>query len=170
MARVPSRGSYLRLPAQGRPGGERTAPSPGPRTGRAPDVSEDIAALVAFLEARLDELEAATQDMARSHPGPWSAEGAFVHDANGGIVLCDEYHWSAVAYAALNGPAAVLADVAADREILAMYESETQPSVYQPEPEVQELIDQRIQVLEDVISARAERFSSHPDYRQEWAS
>jgi hypothetical protein len=129
--------------------------------------------LVAFLAARLDDEEEAARDMARSHPAPWSADAAFVYDAGGGLVLRDEYHWEAIRYAARHDPARVLADVAADRKLLAMYEAQAGYDLPEGvhdgrDPGERERDEAVKDALEEVVKIRAGRFDSHPDYKPEW--
>ena len=75
--------------------------------------------LADFLATRYDEAEEMAQDLARSYPGPWSADHSWVSDAAGNTVVHDEYHWSALPYIAANDPADRLADIALKRAILA---------------------------------------------------
>lgn len=77
--------------------------------------------LEAFTEARLDEAEAAAQDFARGSPPPWSVETSYVHDANGRLVLSDEYHWDAVRYFGRHDPSRALREVASLRAIAGMH-------------------------------------------------
>jgi hypothetical protein len=75
--------------------------------------------LIAFIEARLAEEAEVAQDLARGCPAPWSADKSEVRDANGDIVVCDEYHWSALPHVARHDPARALREAAAKRAILA---------------------------------------------------
>jgi hypothetical protein len=55
------------------------------------------------------------------------------------------------------------------RAIVAMYEHETEPAENEPEWEVQQLIDARIEVLLNVLAEIAAVWSDHPDYRADGA-
>jgi hypothetical protein len=85
----------------------------------AEDLTARIAELAAIIEAGLREDEAAAQDFAQGSPTPWSVETSYVHDANGRLVLLDEYHWDAVQYFGRHGPDRDLRRVAATRALVA---------------------------------------------------
>ena len=123
----------------------------------------------AFVAARLDEDEAAAK---AATPGPWHAAGEDILSRAG-----DPYWTGAcaanaagadAAHIARHDPARVLREVKAKRAIMAMWEHENMPSVYQPEPEVQELINERRDTIEMVLCEMAAVWSDHPDYRPEW--
>jgi len=117
--------------------------------------------LIEFVAARLDEEQYLAQDLARGHPGPWSADTpSSVCDSGGKVVVQDEYHWSAIPHIARHDPARVLRDVAADRKLLAEWQ--------QAEADSAEDDDQWkagfAAGLRDAVLHRAKRFSGHPDY------
>jgi Family of unknown function (DUF6221) len=144
--------------------------------------------LIAFLEARLDEDEAAAVAAAeadkryggRPH---WSALGNIVIDAGDpdwavadlGPCLEDA---SVAAHIVRHDPARVLREVEADRKLLAELEQARKFSDHMfssPLPEgvaSGEVLGERMRAatqvltLERVVVIRAERFSDHPDYRQ----
>jgi hypothetical protein len=85
----------------------------------ATDLTDDIAAIAAFISARSGEDETAAGDMARGYPPPWSADVSSIRDANGDLVISDEYHWDAIGYAARNDPAQALRDAESARKLVA---------------------------------------------------
>jgi hypothetical protein len=120
-------------------------------------MSDDLAA---FLKGRLDEIEAAAKLAAREG-GTWTQDDPVRYPGSisslGGPVVYDEgspdeYQ---AAHIARHDPADTLRDVAADRLILAVYVLQDEDPGY-------------LKGLEYAIACRAERFSGHPDYRQEW--
>jgi hypothetical protein len=118
--------------------------------------------LIAFLRARYGERDDAAQDTARGYPPPWSVEDSSVRDANGHVVMLDEFHGcGALEHIALHDPGATLRDIAAKRAIVERCE--------------QAISDQGL-AMEDGQEALAEcilvqlgtEFSGHPEYKQEW--
>lgn len=127
-------------------------------------------ALMAFLNARLDEKEATAKAAGGER---WSVGG----DADDAVVPADRggNSWIAVgpwdggmdradaAHIALNDPASALADVAADRALLAAYKRAVAVARF-PDHE-----GGYADGLEDAIRIRAARFAGHPEYRaEEW--
>lgn len=127
--------------------------------------------LVTWWRGVLDERERLAQDVGGDTPeGRWHTgghDGNRIIDADGTDVAHDECHPTdeQAAHIAANDPASVLAQVAADRKLLDLYRASL---------EVGERTlwnggeYARIAALEDVIKVRAEAYSNHPGYREEW--
>jgi len=145
----------------------------------------DTAAMVAFLEARLDE-EAAMARACQS-PSPWKAathwaDSWIVTDATGKPVVYDEGTPSLeeAAHIARHDPARALRDAGADRALLSALEQARKFSDHMfssPSPEGAasgEVPGERVRAatqvltLERVVMIRAARFSDHPDYDEAW--
>lgn len=158
--------------------------SPGFATcsGRCP-----VDELIAFFAARLDEIEQA----ARAAAGPgWHLEGltclVFTRAPDvRGIAWCDngrDGDAANAAHIAANDPASVLADVAADRALIAILQvaqefSDQMFASANPEGIASgEVLGHRMRAatqvltMENVIKVRAARFSAHPQWRPEWRS
>ena len=146
----------------------------------------DAAAMVAFLEARLDEDEAGAK--ACQSPSPWKtathpADSWIVTDATGEPVIYDEGTPSLeeAAHIARHDPARVLRDVEADRALLSALGQARKFSDHMfssPSPEGAasgEVPGERVRAatqvltLERVVMIRAARFSDHPGYSPAWA-
>ena len=146
---------------------------------------DDAAAMVAFLEARLDEEETAAR--ACQSPAPWKAathpaDSWIVTDATGQPVIYDEGTPSLeeAAHIARHDPARVLRGVEADRALLSALEQARKFSDHMfssPSPEGAapgEVPGERVRAatqvltLERVVMIRAARFSDHPDYDEAW--
>lgn len=134
--------------------------------------------LIAFWTARLDQAEQVAREAARLEGSHWTVEGRWDDDDvnvvdNDGRVMHDNrtkiskvvslIHRGTANHIALNDPQAALADITADRALIARYER-------LPAIEVREIgpIGAR-PGLALAIRIRAARFSDHPDYKQEWA-
>ena len=147
--------------------------------------------LIAFLNARLDEVEAAAK---AADPGPWEVGERGGQDSmvwirekdspgidNVGITYRKPVFTAQVSnirfrenarHIARHDPARVLRDVEADRKLIAAYEAAR--SDVPPVDDWYEVAHGiRIGLadgLESALKIRAERFSDHPDYQPEWAS
>lgn len=123
--------------------------------------------LAAFISARLDETEARERRMlemlAKAAP---DACIAVCFDDGTSSNAVDWNPWDVVAD---YDPARALREVAAKRAIVAMYQHEQVAPLHKPEPEVQDLIEQRVDVLEDVLIQLAAAWADHPDYQTAWA-
>lgn len=129
--------------------------------------------LIAFWRDRLDELEAAAREAAASDGSHWEVEGIWddtdvnVVDKEGDVMAEDKrtkiskvvslIDRRTADHIALNDPAGALADVAADRAILAEYERRDLDALGY------------LAGLEFAITLRAARFSGHADYHPQWA-
>jgi hypothetical protein len=128
--------------------------------------------LIAFWAARLDEREQlanAVEDNSAPWAGQWEADGNHAVRTYNGHVLAyartdnlrgGDFVPGLAAHIAVNDPAAVLADVAADRAILALY--------------AHDVVDGRerdleaTETLERVIRIRVARFHGHAGYKAAW--
>lgn len=137
--------------------------------------------LIAFLNARLDEDEAAAR---AAMPGPWWTLN--VARRREPEFLLDQA-WRDTEHIARHDPDRVLREVAAKRKRLALYldAKETLAAVLRKAPPeddpatahsyVRERISAnrasgRFTALEMSVRLDAAVYSDHPDYRQEWAS
>jgi hypothetical protein len=129
--------------------------------------------LIAFWTARLDEAEAVARGAGdgssagyRWHEVDPTGQPGLIGTGSGDVVT---FNRGTAAYAAspspgqaahiaLNDPAAALADIAADRALIALLGQAEREDDYDAS-----------RVLREVASIRAARFSDHPDYKQEWA-
>ena len=119
--------------------------------------------LIVFLLAQLALDEAAAKAAHLRFPGPWDQAEAAGSTLPAAVSLYDAgdesigvIRGSYVArHIARHDPARVLRDVEADRKLIAAYE------------DVTEFSDPWIG-LDLAVRIRAERFSGHPDYREEW--
>lgn len=120
--------------------------------------------LTAFIDARLDEDEAAAiaagdgaAESARWRTREHPSDSGIVRDGQGAVVIYDEGVPSDedAAHIARHDPDRALRDVAAKRAILALYDN--------PEGYAYSV------ALERVVVQLATAWSDHPDYRQEWA-
>lgn len=123
--------------------------------------------LVAFLRARLDEDEAAAAAAQQETTGCWTARetywggGAVVEDCGGALILptaANDVHYPHVAR---HGPARVLAEVEAKRELLRVAEAAADFA-----PTFTTGVAAK---LEDVLRRFAWAYREHPDYRPKWA-
>lgn len=166
--------------------GSRRDPLPG----RLPVSALD--GLAEFLAARLDELEAAAK--AWQSP-PWVEDATHwkpvgrreprydngrsetfqVIDVSGRDLNWAEaiqVRWDSngerVVHIALNDPAAVLADTAADRALLARY-ADCVAILEDSDPDLYAVESDLVREYESIVLPhRAVRFASHPDYSQDW--
>lgn len=132
--------------------------------------------LTVFWAARLDEAEAAAnvaavdpvgamedhfKVAALEHEQDWRHHPERKTDYDRG--QADALHWASAVVRermlplSLHDPASVLADVAADRALLALLGQAVREDDYDVS-----------RVLREVASIRAARFSGHPDWREEW--
>lgn len=140
-----------------------------------PDTVIDVAQLVAFINARLDEAEAAAR---AALDGPWIVRqlgrpelAAVLQDlekTGSGIPIGQAlaqfdgpYAVANAIHVARHDPAAVLRDVEAKRRILAEAQD------YSPELEHG---DNGEWAFECVLRLLAQPYDQHPDYQQEWAA
>lgn len=117
--------------------------------------------LIAFWRDRLDELERIAKAARDASEWPEIMGGARSSLRNW---YGDKLPAATVAHIAASDPASVLADIAADRAILARYEALTHPTI---------LIDRAIfPALAEVVGAcirdRVAKFASHPGYKEAW--
>lgn len=125
--------------------------------------------LAEFLAARLDELEAAAEAAANAESGATWVTGPTEDDDKrsirtpppGSYWVADQIETATADHIAANDPAAVLADIAADRAILWKYQigNALEAGKYKLG---------YCEALEEVIKIRAARFASHPGYKPEW--
>ena len=118
--------------------------------------------LIAFLCARLDEDEDTALNML-ADCRDWTPAGREVW--TNGFVLAEASSEFSAGHIARHDPARVLRDVEADRKLLAAY-AEGVEFYMRPENIVHPAGE--LTGLRYAIQCRAERFSDHPDYRQEW--
>ena len=130
--------------------------------------------LIAFFSARLDEVEAAAAAASDGPWTPWRGKPAELglrflkygvmlpSDMEGSPALIATASWMDAEHIALNDPVAVLADVAADRALLAAYEQAGAVARF-PDHEGGYATG-----MEDAIRIRAARFALHPEYREDW--
>ncbi|MFC3986475.1 DUF6221 family protein [Streptosporangium jomthongense] len=147
--------------------------------------------LIAFIRARLDEDE---ELASTASPAPWSANAE--HDevlAADGITVADGFALSGrqlratVNHIVRHDPARVLADVEADRKLLARYaeavkeQEEALAAFRVARDEWESSSEEYADAYKDwsaallregafltVIKDRVARFPDHPDYRPEW--
>jgi Family of unknown function (DUF6221) len=119
-------------------------------------VVSDLDGLIAFLAARLDEDEAAAKAASGLN---WEYRDSWVW-AGSSFEVADVYGIPDIdetgTHIARHDPARALRDAVADRKLIAAYEN------------VAEFSDPWIG-LDLAVRIRAERFSGHPAYREEWA-
>ena len=132
--------------------------------------------LIAFLNARFDEDEAAAQAAARDTErfagrANWSAAfGTIVTDAEDpGWAICDLAPFvddeCLARHIARHDPARVLREVAAKRAILAEYERVAGSAQAYPN----NATITSLGAAQTVVKALGTVYSDHPDYRGEWA-
>ena len=115
--------------------------------------------IVAFLNARLDEDEAAAKEA-------WGVEWDWRYVAR---PFGEHPSIAHTVHIARHDPARVLRDVEADRVLLALHDELWR--LYRAFEEAGEpgpISLGRAQALSRVLRIRAARFSDHPDYRAEW--
>jgi hypothetical protein len=137
------------------------------------DLSGDLAVIVAFIEARLAEDEAAAKLAAKYHGKRWHA-GEAVHPSEGTVSVFDEDGANLVAMWVLPGdaahiarhdPARVLREVTAKRAIVSNYVTCATADRYSGEPAP---IDHYQGGVGYALCALASAWSDHPDYQREW--
>lgn len=110
-------------------------------------------ALVTFLRARLDELEAKAK---KADSGPWTADGdVYVGHPTNRVV---EYAGDNAEHIAANDPDNVLADIAAKRRIIEQWLGEDSHGWHKGYEDA----------IADVLRLLALPFAGHPDYREAW--
>jgi hypothetical protein len=121
-----------------------------------------------FIAARLDEDEAAAQDAARGNPVPWSLDHAWIRDATGEVVVCDEYRWggSAFTHIARHDPARALREVAAKRAIVEAYVQSR--DILTDNRQAWDLVRSAVGAQRVTVMRLAAIYSGHSDYRAEW--
>jgi hypothetical protein len=121
--------------------------------------------IIEFLEARIAEDEAVAR--AASHQklaGPF--HGNWRHDS----LHLSSMEREDAKHIARHDPARVLAECAAKRAIIKQWDDVTlEDGVRDERDDIDEIHSGLIIALRDVIKALAAVYSSHPDYRQEWA-
>ena len=119
--------------------------------------------LTAFIAARLDEDEAGAK---AATPGPWAVDSegccVFTGDRDEVAERCQD---ESARHIARNDPARVLRDVAAKRNLLALYDTFTRPV----SPLERTLWPSIAGTLRYALCDAAVVWNDHPDYRQEWA-
>lgn len=142
-------------------------------------MSDDLAA---FWAARLDEDEAAAVAAAEAdkyggRPN-WSALGNIVIDASDpdwavvDLSPCFE-NASVGAHIVRHDPARALRDIAADRAVLELWESQDGYDLPDGvsegrDPDERERDEALAAMLEHVARIRVTRWNDHPDYREDW--
>ncbi|MFG2001624.1 DUF6221 family protein [Spirillospora sp. NPDC048911] len=111
--------------------------------------------LVEFFKARRDEDQWIAEGAAQDAGSAW--ESAKTFGPHGSDPIDD--------HIARHDPARVLADVQADRRLIAEYERAVE---FYNRPENQRHSAGEVTGLYTAIKIRAERFADHPDYRDEW--
>lgn len=141
-------------------------------------------ALVAFLGARLDEIEAVAK---AATPGPWTVAKAKTAECDELAILAGEdgvvdpgYVGGGVwdrpdaDHIALHDPARALREVEADRTLIDLYRrSKSYRDRVFARPEPRSVSDEmravtQMLAVEQVLILRAGIYSNHPDYRQDW--
>jgi Family of unknown function (DUF6221) len=148
--------------------------------------------MIAFLTARLNEREAAAKAAASGDGAgyagraSWHAMGNWVVDATGpDYAITSDTTTEIVTHIALNDPASTLRDVEAKRKRLALYldAQKTLAAALMDAPAetpatAHSYVRERINVnsaggrfsgLETAVRLDVMVYSTHPDYRQEWA-
>jgi len=123
--------------------------------------------LIAFWTARLNEAEAIARASGGDGPqGQWARNEdeagtgyGHLYDGTGEVVVYDEGSPgdSEFDHIAANDPASVLADIAADRALIALLAQAEREDDYDVS-----------RVLREVASIRAARYSSHPQWQARW--
>jgi hypothetical protein len=136
--------------------------------------------LVAFWNLRLCELEDAAKEAAEGPGDIWTAgDGGEDRERDGVLYDRDRLHvlgWfddhrEAAEHAARNDPKSVLADVAADRRLMQIWDNS--PKAWRDAPAGINPVmiaenNKEAEVLEEVIKVRAGRFADHPAYQEKW--
>ena len=145
---------------------------------------DDAEAMVAFLNARLDEREAVARGAADASAAAWRAEPnagedwwAVMYTGPSTIRPCGEFDYPVAervdradaAHIALHDPARVLREVEADRRLIEAYEwvAARKADGGGIERDYNFRSGQAIS-LETAIGLRVAVHSDHPDYREEW--
>lgn len=150
-------------------------------------------ALIAFYRARLDEADALATAAANVDPSPWTAStssdnGPDIHRevpvrAGSGVVYNadDENLWEtegsstlcmlapSARHAAHHHPQAVLADIAAKRQLLAKFEAGVATAISAALVDLNGGTIVRTSGLRKTIAVLATAYRLHPDYLQEFA-
>lgn len=131
--------------------------------------------LVAFVRARLDErAQIARQAQRVTGSADWRADwrryaensfDARIVSAPGKPVFDGYGAIDAAEFASRQDPARVLADIEADRTLLALYEAVADMDREDAEPE---FACGRAVGLGEAVRCRAMKYAAHPDYREEW--
>jgi hypothetical protein len=121
-----------------------------------------VSDLIAFWNARLDEAEAAAD---RAGGGGWEYRDSWVWC--GPFEMADIFGYDVDAeevggHIALHDPARVLREVAADRQLLALYQGSEEVSP------ASAWESDGTQALADAVRIRVAVHSDHPDYDQKW--
>ena len=138
----------------------------------------ELEAIAAFMEARLAEEEAAANEAARSPGKIWNADsqgrardndGVLWDEDNAHVLAWFDGYLPAAIHAARHDPASTLRDVEADRNLLlrALQSAERTYGGDWTEGEAG-YTDGKEAGLLLAVKIRAERFSSHPGYLEEW--
>lgn len=129
--------------------------------------------IAAWLRSQAEADVRAAKAAAESTPAPWVATGEDIESAT------EDPFYRGICAANANGAEAEhiarhdpLTEEARAESVLAvldLYEHEMLPTVHEPEPEVQELIEQRIYVLESVIGVLAAGYRFRDGWKETWA-
>lgn len=128
--------------------------------------------LIAFLNARLDEDEAAAESATYERP-VWRSDMNGVHQQDG-LKIAEPHSWYLAEHIALHDPARALREVEAKRKILTMarvYREMTEELLRgNPSPTDPDMIAAASHgaTIGLTLVALAEVYSGHPDYRTEW--
>jgi hypothetical protein len=118
----------------------------------------DMDDLTAFLNARLDEVEAAAKAASGTD---WGQALTFVTD-EGGARVAEAASVRTAIHIARHDPARVLREVTAGRRLIAEFKSHD-------DAKYPDFDGGYVSGLEDAMMIAAAIWSDHPDYRQEWA-
>lgn len=140
----------------------------------------DLAALIAFVSARLDEHEAAAREACDGDSGKWFMGDRWnVYRAEDDARYDEDYQGEEnrlVVYGnvkpqsehiALHDPFRVLREVEAGRDLLAAYEEIRQLND-EESPSERAMRMAMAEVVRMLVISRARVWSDHPDYRDEW--
>jgi hypothetical protein len=132
--------------------------------------------LLGFLRAQLDEDERIAREGVPFGTGRWTAEESYggrakIHDSDGGCVVHDdgEQDIGTARHIALHDPGRALRDVEADRKLIRAYCAAVHYCEGSRLPAAEMgFLRGRLFGLEQAIRMRAEVYSEHPGYREEF--
>lgn len=125
--------------------------------------------MVEFVKARLDEDE---QTAREALPGPWACQGeprdVTVYAVPSGVSVAKGWTRDA-RHIARHDPAHVLAEVAAKRLVLDMYEDACHRAAHGPNADAVAAARVARSTLRGVLAVLTLPYADHPDFREEWA-